>query len=306
MISKTLSFSSAGKLSVRYQQLVYDGGDDVHRSFPIEDIGVVIIETDMVTITSAAIRELSEANVALIFCDKSHMPESQVLPYASNVTTQETASAQLAATDAVKGRIWKQVIKSKIKNQKTLLRALVPGAGRRLDTLENDVKNGDPANCEAQAARIYFQNITRNDDFLRDPNGGWPNSALNYGYAILRAATARAIVGSGLLCFCGIHHHNRYNAYCLADDLMEPYRPFVDQYVFGKIPPFDVSSEELTKEMRHKLLEVLTCDVVTCDVKRPLSIALTFTTASLAKYFLGKTDKLILPEFTDDLHSNGT
>jgi len=130
---------------------------------------------------------------------------------------------------------------------------------------------------------------------VRDREGGWPNAPLNYGYAILRAATARAIVGSGLACFRGIHHHNRYNAFALADDIMEPYRPFVDQYVLGKVRPFDVPMEELTKEMRARLLQMLTCDVMLGDVQRPLMIALSSTTASLARYYMKESNELALP-----------
>ena len=167
---------------------------------------------------------------------------------------------------------------------------------KRLLTLADEVKNGDPANCEAQAARIYFQALGP-DGFVRDRDGDWPNAPLNYGYAILRAATARALVGSGLACFRGIHHHNRYNAFALADDIMEPYRPFVDQYVLGKVKPFDVPLEELTKEIRTRLLQVLTCDVSLGDVRRPLMVALSFTTASLARYYKKNSGKLVLPRF---------
>ena len=133
---------------------------------------------------------------------------------------------------------------------------------------------------------------------VRAGDGAWPNAPLNYGYAILRAATARALVGSGLVCFHGVHHHNRYNAFALADDMMEPYRPFVDQYVLGKVKPFDEPSDELTKEMRARLLQMLTCDVNLGDVRRPLMVALSFTTASLVRYYMKKSDELALPEFS--------
>jgi CRISPR-associated protein Cas1 len=159
------------------------------------------------------------------------------------------------------------------------------------------VKNRDPENIEAQAARIYFGELAPSPGFIRAREGPWPNAALNYGYAILRAAMARALVGSGLICLKGIHHHNRYNAFALADDMMEPYRPFVDQYVLGKVKPFDGPADELTREMRARLLEMLTCDVKVGDVRRPLSVALTFSSASLARYYLGKADALALPEF---------
>ena len=297
MIARTLSFSSPGKLFAKDAQLVYEGEDGVKRSFPIEDLGFVILETGLMTVSSHCIRQLADANVALVVCDETHTPSAQMLPFAAHTTTQETVAAQLNATAAVQGRLWRQVVRAKILNQSELLRRLGLDASRRLRAMADEVKNYDAENVEAQAARIYFRALAPDPDFVRSREGPWPNVALNYGYGVLRAAVARALVGSGLTCFRGIHHHNRYNAFCLADDMMEPYRPFVDQYVFGRIPPFDVKSEELTREMKARLLQTLTCDVRTGELKRPLMVALTYTTASLAKYYLGKADSLVLPSF---------
>ena len=297
MIARTLSFSSPGKLFAKDAQLVYEGEDGVKRSFPIEDLGFVILETGLMTVSSHCIRQLADANVALVVCDETHTPSAQMLPFAAHTTTQETVAAQLSATAAVQGRLWRQVVRAKILNQSELLRRLGLDASRRLRAMADEVKNYDAENVEAQAARIYFRALAPDPDFVRSREGPWPNVALNYGYGVLRAAVARALVGSGLTCFRGIHHHNRYNAFCLADDMMEPYRPFVDQYVFGRIPPFDVKSEELTREMKARLLQTLTCDVRTGELKRPLMVALTYTTASLAKYYLGKADSLVLPSF---------
>lgn len=297
MIARTLSFSSPGKLFAKDAQLVYEGEDGVKRSFPIEDLGFVILETGLMTVSSHCIRQLADANVALVVCDETHTPSAQMLPFAAHTTTQETVAAQLSATAAVQGRLWRQVVRAKILNQSELLRRMGLDASRRLRAMADEVKNYDAENVEAQAARIYFRALAPDPDFVRSREGPWPNAALNYGYGVLRAAVARALVGSGLTCFRGIHHHNRYNAFCLADDMMEPYRPFVDQYVFGRIPPFDVKSEELTREMKARLLQALTCDVRTGELKRPLMVALTYTTASLAKYYLGKADSLVLPSF---------
>ena len=297
MIARTLSFSSPGKLFAKDAQLVYEGEDGVRRSFPIEDLGFVILETGLMTVSSHCIRQLADANVALVVCDATHTPSAQMLPFAAHTTTQETVAAQLGATAAVQGRLWRQVVRAKILNQSELLRRLGFDASRRLRAMADEVKNYDAENVEAQAARIYFRTLAPNPGFVRAREGTWPNPALNYGYGVLRAAVARALVGSGLTCFRGVHHHNRYNAFCLADDMMEPYRPFVDQYVFGHVPPFDVQATELTREMKARLLQMLTCDVKTGDLKRPLMVALTYTTASLAKYYLGKTDHLVLPSF---------
>ena len=297
MIARTLSFSSPGKLFAKDAQLVYEGEDGVRRSFPIEDLGFVILETGLMTVSSHCIRQLADANVALVVCDATHTPSAQMLPFAAHTTMQETVAAQLGATAAVQGRLWRQVVRAKILNQSDLLRRLGFDACRRLRAMADEVKNYDAENVEAQAARIYFRALAPDPGFVRAREGTWPNPALNYGYGVLRAAVARALVGSGLTCFRGVHHHNRYNAFCLADDMMEPYRPFVDQYVFGHVPPFDVQATELTREMKARLLQMLTCDVKTGDLKRPLMVALTYTTASLAKYYLGKTDHLVLPSF---------
>jgi len=296
MIARTLCFSSIGKLSLKYEQLVWSTESGEKRTIPIEDIGFVILESEKIEITSAALQFLSANNVAVVVCDKSHTPSAQFLPYAANTTAAESMEAQLSTTDAVQGRLWRMVVRQKIRNQASLMERLGAKNSKRLLALADEVKNGDPSNCEAQAARIYFQELGP-DGFVRDRDGAWPNAPLNYGYSILRAAMARALVGSGLACFRGIHHHNRYNAFALADDMMEPYRPFVDQYVLGRVKPFDTPMDELTKEMRARLLQMLTCDVILGDVRRPLMIALSSTTASLARYYRKETDELALPRF---------
>lgn len=296
MIARTLCFSNIGKLSLKYEQLVWSTEAGECRSVPIEDIGFVILESEKIAITTAALQFLSANNVAVVVCDQSHTPSAQLLPYAANTTAAESIEAQLSTTDAVNGRLWRMVVRQKIRNQANLMERLGAKNSKRLLTLADEIKNGDPSNCEAQAARIYFKELSP-EGFVRDRDGDWPNAPLNYGYAILRAATARALVGSGLACFRGIHHHNRYNAFALADDMMEPYRPFVDQYVLGKVKPFDVPMNELTKEMRARLLQVLTCDVNLGDVRRPLMVALSCTTASLVRYYKKEADELALPRF---------
>ena len=299
MIARTLSFGSPGRLFVRDEQLVYEDKNNERRTFPIEDLGFVLIESEQITLSATCLRKLAESNVATIICNATHTPSAQLFPFAAHSTSQETVSAQLAASDAVQGRLWRQIVRQKILNQASLLELLnAPSEGRRLRTLANEVKNRDPANCEAQAARVYFQTLMP-PHVIRDPDGAWPNAPLNYGYAILRAAVARALVGSGLLCLKGIHHHNRYNPFCLADDIMEPYRPFVDQYVLGNVKPFDVPLQELTQPMRARLLQMLTCDVKMGNLKRPLMVALSYTTASLSRYYRGETDKLVLPSFLE-------
>lgn len=297
MIARTLCFSSKGKLSLRYEQLVWTGSDGVERTVPIEDVGFVILESEQIQITSALLQFLVEKNVAVVVCDASHTPSAQLIPYAAHTTTAEHMEAQLAASEAVCGRLWRQVCRQKILNQAKLMERLKKGDVERMRELAESVKNGDPANCEGQAARIYFQALGP-EGFTRDREGVWPNAPLNYGYAILRAAVARAIVGSGLACFCGIHHHNRYNAFALADDIMEPYRPFVDQYIFSGVRPFDFPIDEITKDMRARLLQMLACDVRLDGYKRPLMVALSYTTASFVRAFKKEASELVLPEMS--------
>lgn len=264
---------------------------------PIEDVGIVMLESEKIEITTACLQALAGGNVAVVVCDRSHTPAAQLLPYAANLTSQETMEAQLAATEAVNGRLWRQVCRRKILNQAGLMDFLGKGENvSSMKILAQQMKNGDPANCEGQAARMYFHALGP-EGFHRDRDGEWPNAALNYGYAVLRAAVARALVSSGLCCFRGIHHHNRYNPFCLADDIMEPYRPYVDQYVLGRVRPFDVPSKDITKEMRTRILQMLTCDVKLGGFRRPLQVALSYTTSSLAKYYLGKVEELVLPEY---------
>lgn len=297
MITRTLCFTSIGKLSVKLDQLVWMPQEGETRTVPIGDIGIVILESEKIVITTACLQALAEGNVAVVVCDQAHTPSAQLLPYAANLTSQETIEAQLSATEAVNGRLWRQVCRRKILNQADLMKFLGKSENvASMRVLAQQMKNGDPSNCEGQAARMYFHALGP-EGFHRDRDGDWPNAALNYGYAILRAAVARALIGSGLCCFRGIHHHNRYNAFCLADDIMEPYRPFVDQYVFGKVRPFDVPMAELTKEMKARLLQMLTCDVRLGEFRRPLQVAISYTTSSLAKYYLGKSEELALPEF---------
>lgn len=298
MIARTLSFSSPGKLSAHLNQLVYEGEGGVHRAFPIEDLGFVIIETGQMVVTTHCLQLLAEANVALVVCDATHTPSAQMLPFAGHTTMQETFGAQLTTTEAVQGRLWRQLVRAKIRNQAALLQKLGKPQFKRLEGMADEVKNHDPANLEAQTARIYFQTLAPTKGFVRSRDGGWPNAALNYGYGVLRAAVARALVGSGLVCLHGIHHHNRYNPFCLADDMMEPYRPFVDQYVFGGNPLFSTATSELTRDMKACLLQMLTCDVRTGTCKRPLMVALSYTTASLAKVYLGEAKELVLPLFS--------
>lgn len=295
MIKQTLMFTSPVQLSLKDNQIVItfkDNKDTVTR--PIEDIGFVIIENPQVSISVPLLNELADNNVSVIFCDKKQMPRTMLMTLEGNTTLQESYKYQIDASAPMKKNVWKQLVESKIKNQALLLNEL----GKNGDVLKPyymNVKSGDTDNREGAAAREYWGQIF-GDGFKREREGPPPNNLLNYGYTILRAAVARALIGSGLYPAFGVFHRNRYNAFPLADDVMEPYRPFVDEIVYHLY--YDGAVSELDNQSKGKLLRVLFSDVKMGKVTRPLENALSLTTASLLRLYKGETDKLSLPMIT--------
>lgn len=296
MLKRTLFFSTGGKLFVKDSLLWYESSDSAvgKHSFTIEDIGFIVVESQQMLITSYALNALVENNVAIIICDASHMPSGQLMPYSSHSLSASVTASQLTAGAALCGRLWKQTIQAKLKNQSECLKRLNLEY-KVISVLSGKVKNEDIDNKEAVGARFYFKQLGIMGEFSRDRYGVPPNNALNYGYAVLRAATARAIVGSGMLCISGIHHCNQYNAFALADDIMEPYRPFIDEVIFENRDFFNV--DELQREHKAKLLQILTRDVIIAGERRPLTNALSYTTASLARCFSKEEKEIIYPEF---------
>lgn len=293
MIKQTLFFSTPAVLSTKNAQLVVswkDSDDKVTR--PIEDIGCVVLENQMISITLPLLNALVSNNVAVILCDERQMPSAMLQPLESNSTQAESLKSQLSVTEPQKKQAWKQIVEAKIANQAAVLDKYGKN-GTCLKPLSANVRSGDPENREGLAAKLYWNRLF-GAGFKRDRYGEPPNSLLNYGYAILRAAVARALLGSGLMPNIGIFHKNRYNAFPLADDIMEPYRPYVDDIVYYL---YDSGCKEVNKESKLTLMKLLVCDVVVGKVTRPLQIALTFTSASLAKYFNGDIKKLSLPSF---------
>ena len=294
MIKQTLFFTTPVCLSLRNCQLVVswkNSDDQLTRS--IEDLGCVVLENQMISITLPLLNELVANNVAVILCDSKGMPSAMLQPLEANTTQAETLKTQLAAGEPMKKQAWRQIIEAKIRNQAAVLRR-VGKNGDMLRPLYDNVKSGDTDNREGLAARLYWSEFLGHG-FRCEREGETPNCMLNYGYAILRAATARALMGSGLLPSLGIFHKNRYNAFPLADDVMEPYRPYVDEIVWKLC---EQGAVELTKEVKVELLRLLTTDVSIGKVTRPLQVALTFTTASLVKYYTGEIKKLSLPIMT--------
>lgn len=292
MIKQTLFFTSPVSLSLKLNQLVIkfrDSEDVVTR--PIEDIGVVVIENQMVQATVPLLNALAANNTAVIFCDSKCMPNTMLMPLDANNTQQESYRYQIEASQPTKKRIWKEIIECKIRNQALTLDKIGKN-GNILKPYYSNVLSGDSDNREGAAARIYWQQMY-GQGFSRDRGGEPPNSLLNYGYAILRAAVARALLGSGLFPAFGLFHRNRYNAFPLADDVMEPYRPFVDLAVNNL---YEFSPDlELNKETKQQLAKVLVTDVELGGQHRPLEVALSITTASLVKALKDKTDHIIYP-----------
>ncbi len=309
MIKKTLYFGNPVYLSLKNAQLVIrlpevEKAGALPESFksqveitkPIEDLGVVVLDNKQITITSGALEALLENNCAVITCDSRSMPVGLMLPLCGNTTQNERFREQLDASLPLKKQLWQQTIQSKINNQASVLKDCMNEEVKCMRVWAGDVRSGDPDNLEARAAAYYWKYLFADlDNFTREREGIPPNNLLNYGYAILRAIVARALVTSGMLPTLGIHHHNRYNAYCLADDIMEPYRPYVDELVFALVQEYG-KEIELTKEIKARLLTIPTLEVVIGGKRRPLMVAVGQTTASLYKCFCGELRRIAYPE----------
>jgi CRISPR-associated protein Cas1 len=298
MIKRTLLFTTPAYLSTRYEQLVVKPKEGDEVTIPIEDIGVLVLENMEITLSQSALSKLLAYNVAVVVCDAQHLPSGLLFPLNGNSLQTERFAAQLSAKLPLKKQLWQQTVAAKILNQALHLEHHGKIA-ENLRRLSKQVQSGDKGNREAQAARIYWKALFEGEDFSRDRFGAPPNNLLNYGYAILRAAVARALISSGLLPTLGIHHANRYNAFCLADDVMEPYRPFVDFIVFNIWQARDKTLDffELTKEHKRDLLQVLTAPTDMLGERSPLLVALSQTTASMVRCFEGEASEMIYPRF---------
>lgn len=302
MIKKTLVFSGSASLSFRLNQLVIKRKNESTGEWeiitrPVEDIGIMMIESDMVTLTSALISRLVENNVGLIFCDSKHMPANMILPLQANTLQSEKSIAQIHASLPLKKQLWQQTVSAKILNQAAVLRKVMGAEIGNMLKWSASVKSGDSDNLEGRAAAYYWRNMySETGGFRRDKDGEDDiNVFLNYGYAILRAIIARSIVGSGLIPLIGIHHSNKYNANCLADDIMEPYRPYVDLLVADMIRNRGLI-KGLDREAKKILLTIPTLDVKFGRITRPLLVAASITTSSLVKCYSKESRKISYPE----------
>ncbi len=292
MLKRALFFSTPYQLSLRNGQLMINTKEmpELQKSIPVEDIGFVVLEHSQISITLPLLNALSDNNVAVIFCGENRLPNAMLMNLDSNRTQGEHFRDQIAASEPLKKGVWRQIVEAKIRNQAALLNRLGKD-GEKLKPYYMNVKSGDADNREGIAAKIYWSELFGRE-FVRSREGASPNNLLNYGYTLLRAAVARSLMGSGLLPALGIFHRNRYNAFPLADDIMEPYRPYVDKIVCKL---YAEGKRELTREVKGELLGLLFCDTRFGKVLHPLDIGLTHTTASLAKCFAGTQKKILYP-----------
>lgn len=306
MIKRSLYFGNPAYLSLKLKQMVVKvphksdidlpcDEEDLVRTLPIEDLGIIILDHKQITITQGLIEALLENNCALITCDSKRMPTGLMLPLAGNTIQNERFRYQLESSLPLRKQLWQQTVESKIKNQASVLQYQTGEVHKNMLKWSESVRSGDTDNMEARAAVYYWKNLfPDNPHFVRDREDEGVNALLNYGYSILRAVVARALVGGGLLPTLGIHHHNRYNAYCLADDIMEPYRPYVDKLVAEMIT--DGAEQKINATNKVKLLNIPIIEVNINGRRSPLMIAVSQTVSSLVKCFKGECRKLIYPE----------
>lgn len=297
MIKRTLFFGNPAYLSTKNEQLVinFPEKEKDAKSIPIEDIGYLVLENSQITITNGLLMKLVQNKTGVITCDQQHLPCSFLQPLVGHTEQTVRYRHQLDASVPLKKNLWQQTVSAKISNQAQHLK-LRGKNSLKLERWSMEVKSGDTQNHEAIAAAHYFQNLFAIEGFSRNQKGIPPNNLLNYGYAILRAVTARAIVSSGMLPSVGIFHHNKYNAFSLADDVMEPYRPYVDTLVYELVES-GCHLEELTSAIKGELLKIPAMDVMIDGKQSPLMNAMSRTTNSLYECFYGSSRKMLYPEF---------
>jgi len=287
MIKKSILIEKKAKITCKNLQLCIET-EERTASIPIEDIGFLVLDHQETYLTIPALNLLIENNTAVIICNKAHLPNGLFLNLNSHHIQQQIFKAQIDTSLPLKKSLWQQTIKEKIINQGILLEQIT-SSKNKFQYLASKVLSGDTSNMEGVAANFYWKSFF-DSGFKRERFGDYPNNFLNYGYAILRAATARALSGSGLLNTLGIHHKNKYNAFALADDIMEPYRPIVDECVYHIMQKYD--EQELNTILKSELLNILTRTVFFKDEKSPLMVALQKTASSLQQCYTGERKKI--------------
>lgn len=293
MLKRTIYIGNPAYLKLKDNQLKIEDPltKEVKGSVPVEDMGFLVLDHPQITLSHPVILALQQQNVAIISCDESHLPLGLMLPISGHVEHSERLKHQINCSEPLRKQLWKQTVEAKIYQQKEVLRKRNLAHASLLKYM-NEVKSGDSTNMEGIAAQYYWSQLF--DDFTRERKGDAPNNFLNFGYAVLRSMVARALVSSGLHPTIGIFHRNKYNAYCLADDIMEPYRPYVDYLVVDWITHPE-STHILDKSAKAHLLQLATKDVYINGLQRPLMTALSITTSSLCKCFMGESRMIHYP-----------
>lgn len=293
MIKRTIYIGNPSYLKINQNQLVVQDpkNKEVKGTVPIEDIALLMLDHFQITISNQLITYLQGNNVAIINCDAHHLPLGIMLPLYGHTEQSEKVKHQIEASEPLKKQLWKQTVEQKIKNQQALLKTFAKPYEHMENYIQN-IKSGDITNMEGKAAQFYWKNLF--DNFTRDRFGNAPNNLLNFGYSVLRSIVARALVSSGLLPVLGIFHKNKYNPYCLVDDIMEPYRPFVDKIVYNYITLHGMTNE-LTKDVKSTILSIAIHDVMIDNIQRPLLVAVSTTTSSLFKCYTGELRQIKYP-----------
>jgi CRISP-associated protein Cas1 len=286
MIKRVVDISSPSRLRVEYEQLVIERKEEKAVTVPLEDIGILILDNPAISHTQGLMSACCSQNIAVVFSNDKHLPGGLLLPMTGHTLHSRTINQQMNTSEPICKKLWQQIIRAKIKGQAQVLEE-IHGENTPLPDLVRQVQSGDPQNVEGRAAQIYWKKLF-GSKFRRDPESEGVNSLLNYGYAIIRAATARAIVGTGLHPALGIHHHNQYDSFCLADDLMEPLRPAIDRIVY-RIWDANDDQVKIDKETKQKILEISGELFILKQKKLPLIIALHSYAASIRKLLCEKS-----------------
>ena len=295
MITRSIYIGNPAYLKLKDEQLYIMDPEtgQMKGKIPLEDLGLLMLDHWQITVSHQLIQKMMGNNVVVISCDAHHLPHGIMLPLHGHTEFSERIKDQMEASEPLKKQLWKQTIECKIENQKEVLRRLGNYYEPMMD-YRNNVKSGDLTNMEGIAAQHYWKYLI-SLDFLRQRFGDSPNQFFNFGYSVLRSIVARAIVETGLLPVLGIFHKNKYNPYCLADDMMEPYRPFVDWLVMDWLTR-NPETEDLTKEFKAHILQIATKDVKIDGKTRPLMVAVKTTVSSLYKCYTGEKRQISYPE----------
>lgn len=298
MIKRIIDISEQAYLHLQHRQLLIDKQGKTVAQVPIEDLGILILQHPAIVVTQAAVVACQQHNVALVLCDERHLPYAALLPLTEgNSLHGKILQQQTGVNAATKKRLWRQIVKHKITEQAATLR-MAGKNDKPLQHLAQQIKNGDAENREAQAAQKYWR-LLFGDEFRRDPEAEGVNSVLNYGYAIVRAMLARAIVGAGLHPALGLHHQNQYDSLCLADDLMEPFRPWVDYVVYRRA--LETRNLAVTREDKVLLLGLLSAPVMWDGQRMPLMVACHYMLAQLKRAYADSAVKLAYPQLESRL-----